>query len=52
MMQLLGLLIFAAIIIAGAALFGLIGNWYLTLPLGALCAVIMAAVWFNAAKRS
>jgi hypothetical protein len=52
MMPLLGLLIFAAVIIAGGALFGLVSNWFLTLPLGALCAVMIAAIWFNAAKRS
>jgi hypothetical protein len=47
----LGFLIFCLVIIAGGAVFGLIGNWYLTLPLGALFAIIIAAVWFNAGKR-
>jgi hypothetical protein len=52
MMSLLGLLILLLVIIAGGAVFGLVGNWYLTLPLGALSAVMIAAVWFNAGKRS
>jgi hypothetical protein len=52
MFSILGFLIFCLAIIVGGMLFGLIGNWFLTLPLGALCAVIVAAVWINAAKRS
>jgi hypothetical protein len=51
MYSLLGLLIFGFVVFAVVAAWGLLNVWFLALPLGALCAVIIAAVWFNTAKK-
>jgi hypothetical protein len=52
MMPLLGLLIFCLVIFAGGAIYWLASIWFIVLPLAAFCAVISAALWFNAGKRS
>jgi hypothetical protein len=52
MYQLLGLLLLLLLMFGSTWILGLVVGWYLTLPLAALVAVVITAVWFNAGKRS